>query len=593
MKLLDLFGANANLGVIARRYLWSAFVLTGLALWIGLLEGLGVSLLIPLLSTFSNSFSAQGAGALGFIERFAEHYGRTERLFLVSSVILAFVVLKCAFQALANAFASWIEGKIGQDIRCALSDSLQSVGYSFFFVQAPARLLNILATESWKASDAMRIVLNRISAIATVFVFGGLLCLVSWRLSVIAFLGGLIARYVQKRTDARLQELSDRVTSANQMLTDRMLFTIFGARLIRLFHSQRSEHTRFETSSNDVRRAILRSASFYGTQGPLLEAMHGTLIVVVLLTAVLTGVTLPVLAAFLVLMNRLQPHLRVLEQSAASIASANGSFKEVEWLLRARDGAPVTMGDISFHGLRNGIEFDNVTLQYDDRGAPALLEASFLLRRGRSTALIGPSGAGKSTIINLICRLLQPMSGIIKVDGQPLSTLRIADWLNAIGIAGQDIDLIDGTITENISYGRPQMQRTEIEAAARAAKADFIDYLPQGFETLVGPRGLSLSGGERQRISIARALARNPEVLILDEATNAIDQETEAGVIRALQQLRPSMTTIVVSHRPSTLSFCDDAVVLDRGRVVDTGPLSEVFDTALEMQATEKSVHDG
>jgi len=137
--------------------------------------------------------------------------------------------------------------------------------------------------------------------------------------------------------------------------------------------------------------------------------------------------------------------------------------------------------------------------------------------------------------------------------------------------------LLDGTIAENISYGRPNTERTKMERAARSAGAGFVNDLPQGLETLVGPRGLSLSAGERQRIGIARALAREPDILILDEATNAIDHETETGIVQALQNLPESMTIIVISHRPSTVAFCDDAVVLNRGRVVETGPLSSVF----------------
>jgi ABC-type multidrug transport system, ATPase and permease components len=573
MKLLNPVGANANLAGIARRYSWTAFIVTFLALLIGLLEGVGVSLLIPLLSTFTSSFSAaKGGGALGLIERFAQGYSRNERLFVVSSVIFVFVVLKSTFQVLANAFDAWVEGRVGHEIRCALSDSLQRVGYPFFLVQEPARLVNILATESWKASDAVRIVLNRIAAIAAILVFSVLLLLVSWRLSFIVLAGGFIARMVQKRTDARLRELSEATVSANQLLADQMLFTIFGSRIIRLFNSQKAEQRHFEMTSDGVRCSILKSARLYGMQGPLLEAMHGVLFLVVLLTAVFTGVSLPVLAAFLVLMNRVQPHLRLLEQSAGSLASASGSFNEVEWLLKARDTPPAApRGELPFIRLRNGIEFDDVTFEYADRGEPALTHVSFELRRGRSTALIGESGAGKSTVVNLICRLLEPSAGTIKVDGQPLSQIRISDWLNAIAIAGQDIDLIDGTIAENISYGRPGTERTKIERAAWSAGAGFVNDLAQGLETLVGPRGLSLSGGERQRIGIARALAREPDILILDEATNAIDLETETSIIQTLQDLPKSMTIIVISHRPSALVFCDDAVVLSRGRVIEAG----------------------
>jgi subfamily B ATP-binding cassette protein MsbA len=197
-----------------------------------------------------------------------------------------------------------------------------------------------------------------------------------------------------------------------------------------------------------------------------------------------------------------------------------------------------------------------------------------VLRRGRSTALIGPSGAGKSTVINLLCRLLEPTSGTIKVDGQLLSRIRVSDWLSRIAIAGQDIDLIDGTIGENIMYGGGAIDPATMELAVRSARAEFIFDLPLGFDTVVGPRGLSLSGGQRQRISIARALARNPEILILDEATNAVDQVTENELINIFRTLPKSTTIIVISHRPNTLAFCDDAVVLERGNVVEEGPIS-------------------
>lgn len=591
MKLMNLFWSNENLAALARRYFWTAFVVTFLAISIGLLEGVGVSLLIPLLSTFANNFStAKDGGALALIERFGQGHSRNERLLVVTSVILCFVLLKSALQVLANTFASWVDGRVGHDIRCGLSTSLHSVGYSFFLVQEPARLMNILGTESWKASDAVRLLLTRIAASAAVVVFTGLLFLVSWRLSLVVLAGGLIARIVQRRTEARLRDLSKETVSANQILADRMLFTIFGSRIIRLFNDQQAQHGRFATSSDKVRRAILKSESLSNLQGPLLEAMHGVLFLAVVLIAVFNGMSLPVLIAFLVLMNRLQPHLRVVEQSGASFASAAGHFNEVEWLLNQKNKTHATTGGLAFVGLRNGIKFNKVTFEYPDRREPALLHASFELRSGRSTALIGESGAGKSTVINLLCRLLEPVSGTIEIDGQLLSSINISDWLNAIAIAGQDIDLIDGTIAENISYSRPKTDRTKIEQAARYAKADFIDDLPQGFDTFVGPRGLSLSGGQRQRIGIARALAREPEILILDEATNSLDYETENGIIKSLQGLPGSMTILVVSHRISTLAFCDDGIVLSRGRVIETGPLPSILSDRFMQSGTERDL---
>lgn len=190
---------------------------------------------------------------------------------------------------------------------------------------------------------------------------------------------------------------------------------------------------------------------------------------------------------------------------------------------------------------------------------------------------MGRSGAGKSTLLVLLCRLLDPTEGDVLVDGVPLREIDPNSWLAAIGIAGQDIDLIDGTIAENIRYGGPILTDDEIVAAATSAHAHaFIAEFPAGYQTRVGARGATLSGGQRQRIGIARALARKPSILILDEATNAVDAVSEKSINDVLSSLGGKMTIVVVSHRASSLALCDDAVVIENGTVRASGPRKEL-----------------
>jgi ATP-binding cassette, subfamily B, bacterial MsbA len=579
MKPFNFFGANHNFALLAKRYYWTAGVVMLLASAISLLEGFGVGLLIPLLGILSGDFSLRKTshGPVSILATFAAGHSRDTRLWIIAGVILAAVVLKTALQAAANNFASWVDGRIGQDVRCGLARRLNSVGYPFFLAENPGRLFNILGTESWKASDAVRVLFTEIAATANVLMFGILLFIVSWRLALLVLVGGLIARTIQKRLEHKLRRLGQYTVAVNQLLHNRMLFVIFSARLIRIFDTQRMEQEHFEASSDEVRRAILKSERISGTQGPLLEALHGVLLVTVLLAAIFTGTSLPVLATFLVLMNRVQPHLRILEGTSAAFAAATAHFEEVEWLLDASNKAPAPVGVVPFTGLRDQIVFENVTLDYGTRNAPALTAVSFVLRRGRATALLGESGSGKSTIINLLCRLLEPTSGTIRIDGRPLHELQVADWLNSIAIAGQDIELIDGTIAENVAYGRPETPRDEIEEAVRASHADFVRDLPLGLDTPISPGGLALSGGQRQRIALARALVRKPELLILDEATNALDSATEQGILRVLQELRGAITMLVVSHKADTLAFCDDALVLRQGKLVSAGLVASVL----------------
>jgi subfamily B ATP-binding cassette protein MsbA len=583
MKLPNVFGAQPNLGKIARRYTWTASVVSVLALSISLLDGLGVSLLVPLLTTFTgDSAGIRSKGVLGLISRLAWGHTRNERLLVISAVILASIMLKAVFQMCTNTFTAWVDGRVGHDMRCALSERLTNVGYPFYLAQDPGRLFNILGTESWKASDAARVLMTRIATIVAIAVFSTFLLFVSWRLSLMVVAGGLVTRIVQKRMEARLRSLSKHTVAINQLLHNRMLFEVFGARVIRIFHTESAEQQNFTRSSDEVRRAILNSDRVSGTQGPLMEAMHGLLLVFVLLTAMFTGMQLPVLAAFLMLMNRIQPHLRILEGSAATFAAASAHFDEVEWLLDPTGRPSPPQGHLPFKGLRKEITFDRVTLDYGGRRGPALQEASFVLRRGHATALLGESGAGKSTVISLLCRLLDPTSGVIRVDGEDLAEIDVGGWLDSIALAGQDIELIDGTIALNIAYGRPETEPREIEEAIRAAHATFVQDLPLGSDTPVGPGGLSLSGGQRQRIGLARALVRKPALLILDEATNALDQETEESILRILEGLRGEITMLVVSHKPSSLAFCDEVVRLQGGKVLTVGPLASILPSALD-----------
>jgi subfamily B ATP-binding cassette protein MsbA len=204
-------------------------------------------------------------------------------------------------------------------------------------------------------------------------------------------------------------------------------------------------------------------------------------------------------------------------------------------------------------------------------------------------ALVGGSGAGKSTLINLLCRLYDPTAGEIRVDGVRLVDLDLASWRRRIAIAGQDADLLAGTIRDNIGYGDPEADDARIAAAAEKANIrDFIESLPQGYDTPVGLRGTQLSGGERQRIALARALLRDPEILILDEATNAVDHISEAEIQRTLERLAGRLTIIVIAHRLSTIRRANRVVVMREGRIVEQGSRGEL----LKRQGAFSELHE-
>jgi subfamily B ATP-binding cassette protein MsbA len=223
------------------------------------------------------------------------------------------------------------------------------------------------------------------------------------------------------------------------------------------------------------------------------------------------------------------------------------------------------------HDLRGDIEFDEVWFEYNP-GTPVLKHVSFVAPAGTTTALVGSSGSGKSTLISLVMAFNRPTSGVIRVDGRDLSTLRLAEYRRHLGVVLQDNFLFDGTVAENIAYGTPHATQADIERVSRIAHADeFIEKFEKKYETVVGERGVRLSGGQRQRVAIARAILADPRVLLLDEATSSLDSESEAMIQDGLRSLRHGRTTFVIAHRLSTIRSADQILVLEDGEVIERG----------------------
>jgi ATP-binding cassette subfamily B protein len=228
--------------------------------------------------------------------------------------------------------------------------------------------------------------------------------------------------------------------------------------------------------------------------------------------------------------------------------------------------------------VKGEIEFKEVTFAYRDR-APVVENLSFQVRAGQTIAIVGATGSGKSTLDKLLLRLYEVRSGRITLDGIDIQDLQLQDLRRAIALVSQDVFLFHGTVAENIAYGNFDANREQIVAAATIAEAhEFVSQLPQGYDTIVGERGQKLSGGQRQRIAIARAILKDPPILILDEATSAVDNETEAAIARSLDRIIQNRTTIAIAHRLSTIRHADRIYVMERGRLVEWGTHDELLD---------------
>jgi subfamily B ATP-binding cassette protein MsbA len=389
------------------------------------------------------------------------------------------------------------------------------------------------------------------------------------------------------------------VTESNSELSHRMVEGIDGMKVIRAFGREQYEQVRFDSASNRLRRVMLRLDFMEGGVHPVYEVLAASLVLIILLVATPTASDSSVLLVFAFVLYRIQPRAKEFDAARLRMATLSPSVDEVLSFLSTADKQYVSSGNVTHVEVSQGIVFDKVSFQYNPADDHALTETSFTIAAGQTTALVGPSGGGKSTVMKLLLRFYDATAGSVLVDGRPLAEFDLDFWRSQLAVVSQDVYLFNATVRENIAYGRRNADADEIVEAARKADAhDFILRLPNKYDTVLGHHGLRLSGGQQQRISLARAIIRNPRILILDEATNALDSISEQWIQETLDRLREGRTVIMIAHRLSTIARADQIIVLEKGRVRECGKLPELvklgglFARMYHLQHRPSLVHD-
>jgi subfamily B ATP-binding cassette protein MsbA len=562
-----------------KHYRWVVPAVVVLGCLASLAEGLGIGLLIPLLEVALDADASHAASSgplIGHLSTYADDFDAPTRMLVLSLTIIMIVIVTGVIQYGDFLLSAWIHGRIGHDLRRRIMAQVLQVSYDFIDRTDPAYLLNTLSGESWRAADAVRTFLTLIVTCCTVVVFVMLLMLMSWLLTLGVLGILLVTSAVPRLFAARNKRMSRLGVQANTRLSERMVQTLYAVRTIRIFGQEEHEKALHNQYSEQVRQIFLRIDTMSAMVKPLMDLIYTPIFLGTLLLASAAGFGLPSLLTMLVILYRLKGPVHEMQGLWVELAGLAGSVDNVVDLLDPAGKPFVRSGHLPARRLDRSIEFRNVSFVFEGVGrsaaVPALQGVSLEIRRGEITAIVGPSGAGKSTLINLLFRLYDPVRGTILVDDVPLSELELAGWRTRLAMAGQDAELLTGTVFENIAYGNPSADRAAIAAAAKQADAHgFIERLPCGYETRVGERGLRLSGGQRQRIGLARALVRKPDILVLDEATNSMDSISERVVQDVLKRLRGSVTIIVIAHRLSTVDAADQVIVLHEGQVVEWG----------------------
>lgn len=356
-------------------------------------------------------------------------------------------------------------------------------------------------------------------------------------------------------------------------LTQRIGETILGARIIKVFNREKTKGDSFTKENRKYYREILRVERYKEFIALATEIVTGLGIAIILWYGgqmVIRGVITPGdFASIIVAIYMIFSPTKKLGEAYTKFQEIRASIERVDALLDAKHEGS---GNVAIDKFKGSIEFNNVSFTYPERHSSVLKDVNLGIKRGEIIAIVGQSGVGKSTLVDLIPGFYKPSKGTITVDGTDLKEVELHSLRKLIGIVSQDIILFNDTIKENIAFGREGSTESDIIEAAKLSFADdFIQEMPEKYETVIGERGLILSGGQRQRIAIARAILKNPPILILDEATSSLDSVSEALVQKALETLMHGRTTIVIAHRLSTIKNADRIVILDKGRISDIG----------------------
>ncbi len=510
--------------------------------------------------------------------------------------LAVFLIAVFLVQALFNAAQTYLLTLTGEgvvaDLRRALYAHLLTLSPKFFESRKTGEIVSRLASD---ASTVQGVVSGSLAQMLsqTLTLIGGVtvLFVTNWRLALLMLaivpVVVLIAAFFGRQLRKVSRDVQDRIADANSSAEE----AIAGIRVVQSFTAEKLEAKRYGSLIAESFRAALQRGRFRAAFGPSVGfAMFSAISVVMWYGGrqVLDGtLSIGQLTSFLIYTLMI----------AASIASFTGLYSQFQEALGASSrifelldtksellepAVSIQVGSTQSDqpGRAQGhVRLENVSFRYGDRGeANVLSDISLEAQPGEVIALVGPSGAGKSTLVALIPRFYDVTDGRILVDGQDVRDMKLEALRSHIGIVPQETQLFSGTILENIRYGKPDAAESEVLDAARAANAhEFISAFPEGYNTVVGERGIKLSGGQRQRVAIARAILKNPRILILDEATSALDSESESLVQEALERLMQRRTTFVIAHRLSTVRNADRIVVLDAGRVQSVGTHDELM----------------
>ncbi len=508
---------------------------------------------------------------------------QNQNLAQVAVLIIVIYIAKGIFSYFSTYLMSWVGQRTVMDLRNVLYQHVIRQSVSFFKSQSTGTLISHITNDVEKiqqaVSGAMGDLLMQTFALLG---YGALVFYYDWKLAIFCFVIAPLAVYplvtlgrkLRRRTDTGLERWRD--------ITNVLHETISGSRIVKAFRMEASETKRFVEATDGLFRTNMRITRVISMMPPIMELVGGVGMAAAIwygsnriaASTMTTGEFSSFIAALFMMYMPVKKLSRVNAtlQQALSAASRIFAVLDVEYSIQEIEDA------VELPPLSRSIEFKNLDFVYDDGKGATLRDVNLAIKAGQVVALVGTSGAGKSTLVSLVPRFYDPTGGVVLFDGVDIRKATLSSLRGQIGLVTQETILFNDTVRNNIGYGLSSVSEGALVAAAEAACAlEFIRELPDGFDTVIGERGERLSGGQRQRIAIARAILKNPPILVLDEATSSLDAESEALLQRALDNLMANRTTLVIAHRLSTIRKADLIVVMEGGEVRERGTQEELL----------------
>ena len=501
---------------------------------------------------------------------------------MISASIVVIFLLRGIFLYGQNYLMSFVGQHVIIDIRSEVFRKLQRLSMSFYDKNKTGTIMSYVTNDVNALQGAM--VDNTIELVTEGIILIGSVCAMvylDWKLTLFTILTFPVVLYFMNFFGKKIRRSGGQIQAATADITSVLQESVSSARVVKSFVREQYEIDRFERENEVNLKANLKNAKYMATLSPTIEfvaALGVTLILWYGGNNVIAGeTTAGSLVAFLAYAVNISNPIKRITRVSGHIQKALAAAQRVFDVLDLPEEVKDLPDAKALPAVTGSVSFEHVTFSYN-AGDEILHDLSFEAKPGQAIGLVGPSGAGKSTVASLLPRFYDCDSGTIRIDGKDIRHVTLDSLRNQVGIVPQETILFNGSVYDNILYGRLDATKEEIEEAARAANAhDFIMELPDGYNTMLGDRGVNISGGQRQRIAIARAILKDPRILVLDEATSALDTESERVVQEALNRLMVGRTSIIIAHRLSTIKNADRILVLDKGKLTEDGTHEELM----------------